>query len=84
MIKHSGNKTHMSTSLFIQNEEKNRASLPKERLRKNQNLVQNLEISSTSLEFFLLINEEIVIPKNCLEESQHVLYFKKSLSLTIN
>ena len=83
MIKHSGNKTHMSTSLFIQNEE-NRASLPKERLRKNQNLVQNLEISSTSLEFFLLINEEIVIPKNCLEESQSVWYFKKSLSLTIN
>ena len=83
MIKHNGNKTYMSTSSFIQNEE-NRASLPKERLRKNQNLVQNLEVPSTSLEFFLLSSEEIVIPKNCLEESQSVWYFKKSLSLNIN
>ena len=73
----------MSTSSFIQNEE-NRASLPKERLRKNQNLVQNLEELSTSLEFFLLSSEEIVIPKNCLEESQSVWYFKKSLLLNIN
>lgn len=83
MIKHNGNKAYMSTSSFIQNEE-NRASLPKERLRKNQNLVQNLEVPSTSLEFFLLSSEEIVIPKNCLEESQSVWYFKKSLSLNIN
>ena len=83
MIKHNGNKTYMSTSSCIQNEE-NRASLPKERLRKNQNLVQNLEVPSTSLEFFLLSSEEIVIPKNCLEESQSVWYFKKSLSLNIN
>ena len=83
MIEHNGNKTYMSTSSFIQNEE-NRASLPKERLRKNQNLVQNLEVPSTSLEFFLLSSEEIVIPKNCLEESQSVWYFKKSLSLNIN
>ena len=83
MIKHNGNKAYMSTSSFIQNEE-NRASLPKERLRKNQNLVQNLEELSTSLEFFLLSSEEIVIPKNCLEESQSVWYFKKSLLLNIN
>lgn len=83
MIKHNGNKAYMSTSSFLQNEE-NRASLPKERLRKNQNLVQNLEVLSTSLEFFLLSSEEIVIPKNCLEESQSVWYFKKSLLLNIN
>ena len=83
MIKHNGNKAYMSTSSFLQNEE-NRASLPKERLRKNQNLVQNLEVLSISLEFFLLSSEEIVIPKNCLEESQSVWYFKKSLLLNIN
>lgn len=52
MIKHNGNKTYTSTSSFIQNEEKNRASCPKQRLRENQDLVLNVEVPSTSLDFF--------------------------------
>lgn len=44
---------------------KNKASCPKQRLRENQDLVQNVEVPSTSLVFLPTQGEEIVIPKNC-------------------
>lgn len=57
----------MLTSLFKQNEEQNRVSLPKQKLKKSQNLVQG--VPSSSLDFLLLSCKETVIPRHYLGRS---------------
>lgn len=65
----------MLTSLFKQNEEQNRVSLPKQKLKKSQNLVQG--VPSSSLDFLLLSCKETVIPRHYLGRSLSIQYFKK-------